>query len=122
MPTREPVKSKRDAPPSDQPLAGAEERNAAHYERPIDTFHHEKPAIEKSNALGEQEHAILNEAPTPGAQDNDHGPYNRGGQFEATEANGDSPSTQISLGAHKRSQKEWQVEASNTDSRVAEKE
>ena len=122
MPTREPDNSKRNATSSDQRPAGAEERNAGHYERPIDTFHDEKSAVEKSNALGEEEHSILNEAPAPGAEENDQGPYNRGSQFEATETNGDSPSTQISLGAHKRSQKEWQVEAGNPDSRVTEKE
>lgn len=122
MPTREPDKSKRDATSSDQCPAGAQERNAGHYERPIDTVHDEKSAVEKSNARGEQEQSILNETPAPGAEENDQGPYNRGGQFEATEANGDSPSTQIALGAHKRGQQEWQVEASNPDSQVAEKE
>ena len=121
MPTRKPGEIRRDNQPEHLPLAGRDARNFGHHEWRIKSNHDHQPAVEPSNGWGKNERPHSNESAAPGSDKDGRGPYNRGGQFEATELNGDSPSTQISRGARKRDQEDWQDEARNPVSHSSEK-
>jgi hypothetical protein len=112
MPTKEPAQSPERSQSEERRVAAKDPRHAGQHDRRVVLHEHDQSGTEASHRRGEPAHPAAteqhNEADDP---QNGHGPYNRGGQFEATEKNGDMPSTQVSRGAHKSDPQGWQDEA-----------
>ena len=112
MPAKEPDQAPERSQPDERRVAAKERRHAGQHDRRVVLHGHDQNGAEASHRRGKPAHPASteqhNEADAP---QNGHGPYNRGGQFEATEMDGDMPSTQVSRGAHKSDQQGWQDEA-----------
>lgn len=109
MPQREIEES----PPDNQRLTGTDRRNVDQQDRRVKPADTGQTAARRSTGRRQHERGPPAEQPASGSEGDGQGPYNRGGQFEATEADGDTPATQVSRGAHKRNPEDWQDEASN---------
>lgn len=111
MPTKEPDQSPERSQPDERRVAAKERRHAEQHDRRVVLDEHDQNCAEASHGCGDPAHPDSTEQHEADVPQNGHGPYNRGGQFEATEKDGDMPSTQVSRGAHKSDQQGWQDEA-----------